>query len=135
MTNALNGVIGEATHFAGDYLFKEQALPNATTLYSEGHTLNNTLGRLQLTGTLDGNLSVADTKNLTVTLQYKDGSGAWQPLATLVSIAGVATIPAGKLFEYIPVPHDTRREHRLQVTTDFNASAVKLTAAVEILPS
>jgi len=130
-TDSLNGVVGEVARFAGDYLFRERALPNNTTINSEEHTLNNTLGRLQLTGEINRNLTLSGTNSLTVTLQWLDGT-EWRNLATVFSASGVATIPAGRLF--IPVPSNTRRIHRLQVTTNFNAVEVGLTAAVELLP-
>ena len=133
MSNTLNGIVGESAHFAGDYLFRETALPNNETIYSEEHTLNNTLGRLQLTGTLDQSLTMAAGNMLTVELQYKDGTN-WQTLHTLLSRSGTGTISAGTIFEYIPAPSETRRDHRIQVTSNFDASAVKLTAVIETLP-
>ena len=132
-TDSINGVVGQAAHFAGDYLFDNVALPNNTTLHSEEHTLNNTLGRLKLTGTLDQNLTMVAGNTLTITLQYKDGA-SWLADKTLVSLTGVNSIAAGEIFAIIPVPSDTRRIYRLQVATNFNASAVKLSAAVEALP-
>ena len=132
-TNPLNGTVGEPAHFAGDYLFKDAAMPNSNTITSEAQTLNNALGRLQLTGTIDANLSLEATKSLSVTLQYKDGE-TWKNLVTVYSVTGAETIPAGQLFAYIPVPDEVRRICRLQVTADFDASAVKLTTAIEILP-
>jgi len=132
-TDTLNGVVGQAAHFGGDYLFRDEALPNNTTKTSGNHTLNNTLGRLQLTGKIDQNLAMASGNTLTIALQYKDGSN-WVTDKTLVSLSGAGTLPAGEIFAFIPVPSDTKRIYRLQVTSSFNASAVKLTAAVEILP-
>ena len=132
-TTTLNGIIGQAAHFAGDYLFRSRALPNNATIHSEEHTLNNTLGRLKLTGTLDMSLSLTGTNSLSIELQYKEGQ-AWQPLKTLLSASGVATVPAGEIFAVIPVPSDTRRIHRIQITSNFDASAVKITAAIEALP-
>ena len=133
LSNSLNGIVGESAHFAGDYLFRETALPNSTTIHSTEHTLNNTLGRLQLTGTLHQSLTMAAGNTLTVELQYKDGTN-WQTLKTLLSRTGAGAISAGTIFESIPAPSDTRRVYRIQVTSNFNASAVKLTAAVETLP-
>jgi len=132
-TDSLNGVVGQPAHFAGDYLFKEQALPNNTTLNSGEHTLNNTLGRLQLTGTIDQSLTMAAGNTLTIALQYKDVAN-WVTDKTLVSLSGAGTLPAGEVFAIIPTPSDTKRIYRLQIVSSFNASAVKLTAAVEILP-
>ena len=131
--DSLNGVVGQPAHFAGDYLWKGQALPNNTTIHSEEHTLNNTLGRLQLTGTIDDTLSLTGSNALTVKLQHKDGS-TWKDDSTLVSVSGVTTLSSGQIFAVIPVPSDTKRIYRLAVTSNFDASAVKLTAAVEILP-
>jgi len=132
-TDTLNGVVGQPARFGGDYLFRETALPNNTTLYSGEHTLNNTLGRLQLTGTIDKSLSLADANTLNVMLQYKDGDN-WVNHTALVLLSGVSTLSAGQIFATIPVPSDTKRIYRLAVTSNFNASAVKLTAAVDILP-
>jgi hypothetical protein len=131
--DALNGVVGQAAHFASDYLFRDTALPNTATISSGEHVLNNTLGRLQLTGTIDKSLSLTGTNALTILLQYQDGSD-WKTLATLVSVSGVVTLPAGQIFAAAPVQSNTRRIHRIQITSNFNASTVKLTAAVEILP-
>ena len=131
--DTLNGVVGQAAHFAGDYLFRKAALPNNSTIQSGEHTLNNTLGKLLLVGTIDKNLSLTGTNALTVLLQYKDGDD-WKTLSTLVSVAGVNTIPAGQIFSTIPVPSNTKRIHRLQITTNFDASAVSLTAVIEPLP-
>ena len=131
--DSLNGVVGQAAHFAGDYLFRKAALPNNATLYSEEHILNNTLGKLLLVGTIDKNLSLTGSNALTVLLQYKDGND-WKTLSTLVSISGESTIPAGQIFSTIPVPSNTKRIHRLQITTNFDASAINLTAAIESMP-
>ena len=131
--DTLNGVVGQAAHFAGDYLFRKAALPNNATIQSGEHTLNNTLGKLLLVGTIDKNLSLTGTNALTVLLQYKDGND-WKALATLVSVSGENTIPAGQIFSTIPVPSNTKRIHRLQITTNFDASAVSLTAVIEPLP-
>jgi len=132
-TNSLNGNLGDAAHFADDYLFREKALPNNETIHSEEHTLNNTLGRLQLTGTVNKTLVLTDDHSLNVAVQYKDGA-EWHDLAIVVSASGDKTIPVGTLFEFIPPPSNTRRICRLAVTTNFDATAVSLTAAVEILP-
>ena len=132
-TNALNGTLGDPAHFAGDFLFKDAALPNNTTIYSDEHTLNNALGRLQLTGTIDTNLSIAADKSLSVTLQSKTGE-TWNDYNIVTLKEGETTIPVGELFAHIPVPSETQRLYRLKVTTDFNASAVKLTTAIEIVP-
>ena len=131
--DTLNGVVGQAAHFAGDYLFRSAALPSNTTIHGGEHTLNNTLGKLLLTGTIDKSLSLTGTNALTILLQYKDGND-WKILDTLVSASGVTTIPAGRIFEKIPVPSNTKRIHRMQITSNFDASAVKLTAAIEIMP-
>jgi len=131
--DTLNGVVGQAAHFAGDYLFRKAALPNNATIHSGEHILNNTLGKLLLIGTIDKNLSLTGTNALTVLLQYKDGND-WKTLATLVSVSGESTIPAGQIFSTIPVPSNTKRIHRLQVTSNFNASGVNLTAAIESMP-
>ena len=131
--DALNGVIGQPAHFASDYLFRNVPLPNNTTITSEEYTFNNTLGRLQLVGTLDKSLALTGTNSLTVTLQYKSGT-SWVNDSTLLSLSGVVTRSAGQIFTVIPVPSDTKRIYRLQVTSNFNASAINITAAVEILP-
>jgi len=131
--DTLNGVVGQAAHFAGDYLFRNTALPSNTTIQSEEHTLNNTLGKLLLVGTIDKSLSLTGTNALTILLQYKDGND-WKNLDTLILVSGVTTIPAGRIFEKIPVPSNTKRIHRLQITSNFDASEVKLTAAIETLP-
>jgi len=131
--NSLNGIVGQVAHFGGDYLFRDKPLPNSTTINSEEHTFNNTLGRLQLTGTIDKSLETATGNTLTIKLQYKDGA-AWRDDTTLVSLSGVGLLSAGQIFEKIPSPSDTKRVYRLQLTSNFNASTVKLTSAVEILP-
>jgi len=131
--DTLNGVVGQAAHFAGDYLFRNAALPNNATIHSGEHTLNNTLGKLLLVGTIDKNLSLTETNTLTVLLQYKDGND-WKTLSTLISLSGVSMLTAGEIFSIIPPPSNTKRIHRLQVTTNFDASAVSLTAAIESLP-
>jgi len=131
--DTLGGVVGQAAHFAGDYLFRDAELPNNTTIHSGEHTLNNTLGKLLLVGTIDKNLLLTGTNALTVLLQYKEGDD-WNTLSTLLSVSGESTILAGQIFAVIPVPSNSKRIHRLQITTNFDASAVKLTAAIETLP-
>ena len=131
--DTLNGVVGQPAHFAGDYLFRNAPLPNNTTIHSQEHTLNNTLGKLLLKGKIDKNLSLTGTNALTILLQYKERN-EWKTLSTLVSVSGDNTIPAGEIFATIPVPSNTKRIHRLQITSNFDASAVKLTAAIEIMP-
>ena len=132
-TNTLNGTIGQPARFGGDYFFRDEVLPNNTTIYSGEQTLNNTLGRLQVSGAIDLPLTLAGSNNLSVVLQYKDGD-EWKVLATLLSVSGESTLSSGQIFAFIPVPSDTRRVHRLQITSNFDASAAKLTAAVDILP-
>jgi len=73
-TDSLNGIVGQPAHFASDFLFRESALPNSTTIYSEEYTFNNTIGKLMLVGTIDKNLSMVAGNTLTVLLQYKDGT-------------------------------------------------------------
>ena len=131
--DTLNGAVGQAAHFAGDYLFRDAALPNNATIHSEEHALNNTLGKLLLTGKIDKNLPLTGTNALTVLLQYKEGD-EWKTLSMLLSVSGESTIPAGQIFAVIPVPSNTKRIHRLQITSNFDASTVKLTAAIETLP-
>ena len=131
--DTLGGVVGQPAHFAGDYLFRNAVLPNDTTIHSEEHTLNNTLGKLLLTGTIDKNLPLSSTDALTVLLQYKEGTD-WKELSTLLSISGESTLPAGQIFSTIPVPSNTKRIHRLKITSNFDASEVALTAAIELLP-
>jgi hypothetical protein len=133
-TNSLNGVVGQPARFGGDYLFRGTALPNNTAIESEGYTLNNTLGQLMLVGEIDAPLPMAAANTLTVALQYQDGK-TWKNHKTLLSLSGEGTIPAGRLFDHIPTPSDIRRKQRLLITSNFNASAAKITAAIEILPS
>lgn len=131
--DSLNGIVGQAAHFAGDYLFKAAALPNNASITSEEHTLNNTLGRLQLTGTIDTPLTIAAEGHLTITLQNKAADGSWEKYADVLS-ANNQVLSAGQVFAMIPTPDDTKRIFRLVITTDFDASAAKLTATVEALP-
>jgi len=132
-TDSLNGVIGQPGHFAGDYMFKALALPNASTIYSEEKTLNNTLGRLQIVGTIDTPLTIAQAGHLTVVLENKKSDGTWEKYADVFAASNQSLL-TGQMFAIIPVPHDTKRIFRLAVTSDFDASAVKLTAAIETLP-
>ena len=132
--DSLNGTVGQAARFASDYLFRNSALPSNTTIYSLEYTINNTLGKLMLVGTIDKNLSMAAGNTLTVALQYKDGT-TWKTESTLLSASGATTFPAGQIFAIIPLPSETKRVFRLAATSNFNASDVKLTAAVEIMPS
>jgi len=132
MSDTLNGTIGQPARFAGDYLFRDAALPNNTTLNSGEHTLNNTLGRLILTGEIDKSLEVPSGKVLAVNLQYKDGNN-WLD-DRIILTANEGTLSAGKVFEVIPVPSNTKRIYRLQVASNFDASDVNLTAAIEALP-
>ena len=131
--DTLGGIVGQAAHFAGDYLFRKAALPNNATIQSGEHTLNNTLGKLQLIGTIDKNLSLTGSNALSILLQYKEGND-WKTLTTLLSVSGTNTIPAGQIFATIPVPSNTKRIHRLQITSNFDASAISLTAVIEALP-
>jgi len=125
--------VKQPVRFGGDYLFQNQSLPNNATVESAEYTLNNTLGRLQLTGTIDAALTMAAGNTLSVVLQVKDGV-TWKDSTTLLSQSGVATFSAGQIFGIIPIPNDTQRIYRLKVTSNFNASAVKLTATVATLP-
>jgi uncharacterized membrane protein len=129
--NYLTGQIGQPAHFNGDYLFKKTALPNSATIYSEEYTFNNTLGALKIRGYTDESLTVPNAKSLNIKLQYKDGP-SWVDDMTLLSATDKA-IAAGDWFEFIPVPSTVKRIFRLAVTSDFNASAVELNAAVEFI--
>ena len=44
-TDSLNGIVGQPAHFAGDYLFRQQALPNTSTIYSEDYTIDILTGK------------------------------------------------------------------------------------------
>ena len=133
INKTLNGHVGQPARFGGDYLFRNESLPDNMTVYSGEHTLNNTLGRLKLSGEIDTNLPLVAGNILSIVLQYQE-SDEWKDFATLVSLSGASTLPAGTVFEYIPPPSDTKRIYRLSITTNFNASDVNLTSAIDILP-
>ena len=131
-TDSLNGIVGQPAHFAGDYLFRQQALPNTTTIYSEDYTFNNTLGKLKLVGEIHAPLTMAVGNTLSIMIQYQDDT-VWKNLSTLLSLSGANTLEAGEIFACVPVPNESKRKFRLSVTTNFDASDVAITAAVEIL--
>lgn len=135
MNDTFTGTIGQPAHFSGDYVFKDTALPSSGTLNSDECILNNAQGKLKLHGYVDASLALAAGNTLTAKLQYKDDANAWQDDQTIVSLSGAATVPTGTLFEVSPIPSVTKRVFRVVVTSNFNASAAKLTCAVEYIPS
>ncbi|MDR3235015.1 MAG: hypothetical protein LBT46_15370 [Planctomycetaceae bacterium] len=131
--DTLNGKIGQEPHYYGDYVFNRAALPNNATVNSNEFTLNNTNGALKIRGYIDAELTLTSEQHLTLKLQYKDSAGDWQDDATVLSSSN-ATIGSVNLFEVMPVPSTLKRVFRLQMTADFDASAVHLTAPIEYIP-
>lgn len=138
MATGINGEVGTFSetppHFYFDYLFKETALPNSGNIESESFTLNNTLSQLQLRGVIPGSLTAAAGNNLSVKLQYQDvAADTWKDFATIFQHSGAETL-AGDLFVYV-IPQDTeKRDFRMVVTTNFDASAAKFSCPIEIIP-
>ena len=132
-TESSNGMFEHAARFASDYMFRNSSLPNNATVYSESHVLNNTQGRLLLTGVIDKDISLTGTNALTITLEYQEGD-EWKNFSTLLSVSADDLIASGKVFEFIPPPSNTRRIFRLAVTANFDASDVNITSVIEALP-
>lgn len=111
---------------------KEPCPPNATSKNSEGRTLNNTLGSLQIRGTLDKAVDISADRFLKIDLQYLDGE-SWVTDKTLVS-KGVGTVDAGDLFLEVIAPDEKKRFFRLQIVSDFDASGATITCPIELIP-
>lgn len=136
MATGINGEVGPISttppHFYNDYLFKETALPNSGSIESESFTLNNTLAQLQIRGTVSGSLTLAAGNNFSAKLQYSD-AGTWKDFTTIFTHSGAGTL-SGDVFTYVIPPDVEKRDFRLVVTTNFNASAAVFSCPIEIIP-
>lgn len=136
MATGITGEVGTISaaplHFHFDYLFKETALPSSGSIESESFTLNNTLGQLMIRGTVSGSLTLAAGNNLAVKLQY-DNAGTWTDFTTIFTHSGAGTL-SGDVFTYIIPPDSEKRDFRLVITTNFNASAATFSCPIEIIP-
>lgn len=129
----LTGTIGQPIHYHDSYLLKDEALPNAGTKYGEEKTLNNTLASLQIRGTLNGALTVPTDSEIAIGLQYKNEAGGWVTEKTLFS-GGAGTLEAGDIFKEVVTPSREKRDFRIEVVTDFDASGVTISCPIELIP-
>lgn len=115
----------------GEYLAEDQALPQNTSADGNGGELrlSDTQGAIELVGVVEDEISLADTKVLTIKLREKDDGGSYADKATLYTktASGATTLAAGtELFRYI-LPTDTKDIIKAQLTTTDAAAAGSVT--------
>lgn len=122
----------------GQYLAKEQALPQNTSADGNGDAqdFRGTLGGVELVAMVTEEITLADTKSLNIKFQDKDDDGSYgdlgaMPTLTVSSSAGTNVIAVGTiLWRFIP-PTDVKANTKAVITTD-DAAAV---GAVSIYPT
>lgn len=120
----------------GEYLAKEQSLPQNASADGNGAVLDlrGSLGGVEIVARAAGDISIADTKSLTITLQHKDTDGAYADLGEVfaVTAAGAAwTAEDGEILGRF-VPATDLKEHLKVVLATDDAAA---SGAVSVLPT
>lgn len=116
--------------FHGEYLAKAQALPQNASADGNGGEfhLADTLGSIEVIVKVNAEISLADTKVLSVKMQDKATGSEYADLATIYSktASGATTLAAGtELARYI-LPSGTKELLKAIITTTDAAAAGKL---------
>lgn len=116
--------------FDNDYLAKAQALPQNTSADGNGGSfrLAGMLGAIGLVGKVNAEISLADTKVLTVKLQDSADNTTFADVVTLYTktASGATTIAADtELFRYIPTS-SLRTFAKVVITTTDTSAAGKV---------
>lgn len=121
----------------GQYLAKEQALPLNTSADGNGAVLDlsGIQGAVEVVAKVTSEITISDTKVLTIKLQDKDDDGSYADLgivhqATYSSSGGANVVAADTVLGRFVLPTDTKRNLKAVLTTDDAAAA----GAVSVYP-
>lgn len=122
---------------ADDYLAKAQTLPVNTSADGNGGSMNigNTEGAIEVVGVVNSEISITDTKVVTVKIQHADDT-SFADLATPYSktASGATTLTVGtELFRYI-LPTSTKKNVKAVLTTNDTGAAGKVDIYLNYLP-
>lgn len=111
----------------GEYLAKEQALPQNASADGNGEEQNfsGSLGSVEVLVEAATDISLADAKTLSVTLQHADKGGVFADLGQVCSAtaSGATTIKAGAILGRFIPPTDTRVRAKAVIATDDVSAA------------
>ncbi len=114
----------------GEYLAKEQALPQNTSADGNGvsRDLSGTLGGVEIVAEVAADITLADTKTLTVSLMDQPDGGSFEELGKLagVTASGVTTLTAGTILGRFVIPTDAGTMVKAVITTDDSAASGSL---------
>jgi len=126
---------GKRLHDAGGYYAKALTVPQNTSVATDALKTGKggQLGQLEVAVYAAEDVSLADTKKLTIVLQDSDtsDSGFTDLLTTSVTASGATTISAGDLIARVPIPTNADVYTRMNVTTDDAAATGKVMAVLE----
>lgn len=118
----------------GEYLAKEQALPQNASADGNGETMDFSggLGSQEVVAEAVADIALADTKVLSVTLMQRDAGGEWESLGTVCSLtaSGPTAIEAGTILGRFVPPTDAKAETKAVITTNDAAA----TGSVSVYP-
>lgn len=118
----------------GQYLAKEQALPQNGTADGNGAVLDltGTMGGVEIVARIAGDVTLADTKTMTIGLKQSADGEAWEGLATLFTLTsdGGDSLAEGTVLGRFVLPTDVEPNVKATLTTDDAA----VTGSVSVYP-
>jgi len=106
----------------GQYLAHDQALPQNDTADGNGAVLDltGTMGGVEIVARVSGEITLADTKTLTIGLQESADGESWNSLATLFGLTsdGGDAIAEGTVLGRFVLPTDAEPHVKAVLATD-----------------
>lgn len=136
MSNQVN--VGGMVRADDSYLAKAQAIPNNTSADGNGGSfqgLGGTLGGVEVVVEVDAEVSLADTKVLSVKLQDSANNSSFADLATIYTktASGATTLSAGTVLARYIVPTSARKYIKAVITTTDTGESGKLNVFLNYL--
>lgn len=129
----LTEAIGSKSYFYSDYIFKNAALPNATTATSSEFQFGGTQAGLEVVVVADTEITVAGGQTITYAIVTADVSGGSFNLTEVSKVLPAATYAAGtELFRYA-CNTETEVFAKLTCVTTADQSDDKHTATIRII--
>lgn len=114
----------------GEALADAQTLPQNTSADGNGgeFRLDDTLGAIEILVDVETEISLADTKVLTVKLQHKDTGGSYADLATIYTktASGATTLAADTELARFILPTNTKELLKAVISTTDAAASGKI---------
>ena len=121
----------------GEYLAKEQSLPQNTSADGNGVALDlrGSMGGVEIVARATDDISIAATKSLSITLQHKDEGGAYADLGEVFAVTAGAedawTAESGEILGRFVPATDVKEHLKVVLATDDAAAS----GAVSVLPT